>query len=125
MATDRARWGIVAITTAAALSMACAEEAAPVAPPPTEVVVTTVAQQDVPEYLDLVGQAEGQQDVEIRARVEGFLETMNFTEGSFIRRGDLLYTIDRKPLEALLAEAKADQATAEARLAKANNDVER
>ena len=79
----------------------------------------------MPVYLDLVGQTQGFQDVEIRARVEGFLETVNFREGSFVRKGDLLYEIDRKPLEAILAAAKADQATAEARLEKANNDVAR
>ena len=73
----------------------------------------------------LVGQTAGSQDVEIRARVEGFLETMNFQEGTPVRQGALLYTIDRKPLEAILSQAKADQATAEARLAKANNDVAR
>ena len=61
----------------------------------------------------------------IRARVEGFLETVNFQEGSFVKSGDLLYTIDRKPLEATLAQAKADQATADSRLSKANNDVTR
>ena len=50
---------------------------------------------------------------------------MSFQEGSLVRKGDLLYEIDRQPLEAILAQAKADQATAEARLAKANNDVAR
>jgi membrane fusion protein (multidrug efflux system) len=109
---------------AAALSVAC-EEPAPAAASPPEVYVTAVVQQDVPVYLELVGQTAGFQDVDIRARVEGFLETVNFQEGSFIKQGDLLYTIDRKPLEALLAEGKATQATAEARLSKANNDVAR
>jgi membrane fusion protein (multidrug efflux system) len=109
---------------AAALAGAC-EEPAAVAPPPPEVYVTDVVQRDVPVYLELVGQTAGFQDVDIRARVEGFLETVNFAEGTFINRGDLLYTIDRKPLEAILAEGKATQATAEARLAKANNDVAR
>jgi membrane fusion protein, multidrug efflux system len=82
-------------------------------------------QKDVPVYLELVGQAEGYQDVDIRARVEGFLETVNFQEGTFVKQGDLLYTIDRKPLEAIVAQGTADQATAQARLAKANNDVNR
>jgi membrane fusion protein (multidrug efflux system) len=109
---------------AAALAGAC-EEPAAVAPPPPEVYVTDVVQRDVPVYLELVGQTAGFQDVDIRARVEGFLETVNFAEGTFIKQGDLLYTIDRKPLEAILAEGKATQATAEARLAKANNDVAR
>jgi membrane fusion protein (multidrug efflux system) len=109
---------------AAALTLAC-EKPVAVVPPPPEVYVAAVVQQDVPVYLDLVGQAEGFQDVDIRARVEGFLETVRFREGSFVRAGDLLYEIDRKPLEAILAAAKADQATAEARLARASNDVAR
>jgi membrane fusion protein (multidrug efflux system) len=119
-----ARRMMFAAAVAAALSVAC-EEPAPVTPPPPEVYVTGVIQRDVPVYLELVGQTEGFQDVEIRARVEGFLETVNFQEGTFVKQGDLLYTIDRKPLEAIVAEGKASQATAEARLSKANNDVNR
>lgn len=115
---------LAATMAAAALAGAC-EEPAAVAPPPPEVYVADVVQRDVPVYLELVGQTAGFQDVDIRARVEGFLETVNFQEGSFIKKGDLLYTIDRKPLEAILAQGKADQATAEARLSKANNDVAR
>jgi membrane fusion protein (multidrug efflux system) len=112
--------GVVAIAS----SVAC-EKPVPPPPPPPEVYTTSVVQRDVPVYLELVGQAEGYQDVDIRARVEGFLETMNFQEGTFVKQGDLLYTIDRKPLEAIVAQGTADQATAEARLSKANNDVTR
>ncbi len=114
----------MAVVAAAALTFAC-EKPAAIAPPPAEVYVTPVIQKDVPVYLELVGQTQGFQDVEIRARVEGFLETVKFREGSFVRRGDLLYEIDRKPLEATLAVARADLATAKARLEKANNDVAR
>jgi membrane fusion protein (multidrug efflux system) len=103
---------------------ACQKPAPPPAPPP-EVYVTNVVQKDVPVYLDLVGQTEGYQDVDIRARVEGFLESVNFKEGDYVRKGDLLYQIDRKPFEATLAGAKADQATAQARLDRATNDVTR
>ena len=64
------------------------------------------------------------QDVEIRARVEGFLETVNFREGSFVRKGALLYQIDRKPLEALSARrARPIRRPPQARLEKAKNDV--
>lgn len=112
------------IVATAALAGACTKEAPP-PPQPPEVYVTDVVQRDVPVYLELVGQAFGSQDVEIRARVEGFLESVNFREGSFVKQGDLLYTIDRKPLEAVLAQSRADQRTAEARLAKAENDVKR
>ena len=116
---------VVLVAIASAMSVACGQEAAPAAPPPPEVYVASVVQKDVPEYLELVGQTEGFQDVDIRARVEGFLDTMNFREGSFVRKGDLLYRIDPKPLEASLAQARADQATAEARLTKSTNDVAR
>ena len=124
MESDLRRIRLAAGAVAAALSLAC-EKPAPPPPPPPEVYTTAVIQRDVPVYLELVGQTEGYQDVDIRARVEGFLETVNFQEGSFVKRGDLLYTIDRKPLEAIVAQGTADQATAEARLAKANNDVNR
>jgi membrane fusion protein (multidrug efflux system) len=109
---------------ASASAVGCGD-AVTVAPAPPEVFVANVMSRDVPEYLELVGQTSGFQDVEIRARVEGYLDTVNFKEGSFVRPGDLLYGIDRKPLEAILAGATADRATADARLEKANNDVVR
>jgi membrane fusion protein, multidrug efflux system len=122
---------LVVAAMAAALSTAC-EKPVAVAPLPPEVYVTPVVQRDVPVYLDLVGQTQGFQDVDIRARVEGFLDTVNFREGSFVRKGDLLYQIDPKPLQAALAQANAakatgdaDLATARARLAKTDNDVAR
>lgn len=115
---------MVSVCTALASTAGCGGTVA-VAPAPAEVYVAEVQTRDVPEYLDMVGQTAGFQDVEIRARVEGFLETVNFREGSFVKRGDLLYVIDRKPFEALQAAAKAEQATAQARLEKANNDVAR
>jgi membrane fusion protein (multidrug efflux system) len=118
------RTTLVAVGLTAALAAAC-EKPAPPPPQPPEVYVTPVVQKDVPTYLDLVGQTEGNQDVDVRARVEGFLETMNYREGGFVRKGDLMYTIDRKPLEAALAQARADKATAQARLEKATNDVNR
>lgn len=124
MRTDAGGTVLAVLMMAAGLSVACEKPAPPVVPP-TEVYVTDVVQRDVPVYLELVGQTQGFQDVEIRARVEGFLETVNFREGSVIRKGALLYEIDRKPLEAALAAAKAELATSEARLQKTKNDVAR
>lgn len=116
--------GIRMATIALFLVASCDKPVPPPAPPP-EVFVTDVIQRDVPVYLDLVGQTQGFQDVDIRARVEGFLESVDFHEGSFVHKGDLLYRIDRKPLEATLAAAKGDLATAQARLEKSKNDVDR
>ena len=104
---------------------ACAKEAAPPPPPPTEVQVTTPIQRDVPVSMELVGQAVGFQDVEIRARVEGFLDSMSFTEGSPVTKGQVLYQIDPKPLQAAAANAKANLAMWQARLEKTKNDVAR
>lgn len=94
---------------------ACADQEAPAVAIP-EVYVAGVVQQDVPIYMEIVGQTRGSQDVDIRARVEGFLDTINFTEGAFVRKGDLLYQIDPKPLQAALAKAKADLARNQAQL---------
>jgi membrane fusion protein (multidrug efflux system) len=112
--------GLVLVTVSS-----CGKEAPPAAPPPPEVLVAEPIQRDVPVYMELVGQAAGFQDVEIRARVEGFLETMAFVEGSLVKKGQLLYQIDPKPLQAALANAKANLATAQARLEKSTNDVNR
>lgn len=104
---------------------ACAKEAPPAAPPPPEVMVAPVVQRDVPVMMELVGQAAGSQDVDVRARIEGFLDTVAFTEGTLVRQGQLLYKIDPKPFEAAVASAKGNLATSQARFEKTNNDVKR
>jgi membrane fusion protein (multidrug efflux system) len=114
-----ALYGLTALALAG-----CGKKEGPAAGPP-EVVVADVVQKDVPVYMELVGQTRGSQDVEIRARVEGYLDKVAFTEGSFVHKGELLYQIDPKPLQAALANAKANLATAEARLQKTNTDVGR
>lgn len=107
------------------LTVACGEKKEAPPPPPPEVLVTQVVRRDVPVTTELVGQTKGFQDVDVRARVEGFLEAVSFNEGTLVHKGDVLYRIDPKPLEATLANAKADLATARARLEKTQNDVKR
>ena len=122
----RMRVGLaVAALGAGLMAGACEEKAPPPPPPPPEVLVTDVQRRDVPIPSELVGQTRGFQDVEIRARVEGFLDVVGFQEGSLVLRGQVLYRIDRKPLEASLANASAELATAQARYDKAQNDVRR
>jgi membrane fusion protein, multidrug efflux system len=113
---------VVVVTAMVAAGCGSKEKAAP---PPPEVYVAEVVQKDVPVPMELVGQTRGAQDVEIRARVEGFLDRVAFAEGSFVSRGALLYQIDPKDLQAAFARAQADLATAQARLAKTENDVKR
>jgi len=102
----------------------CAKKQAP-PPPPPDVKVATVLQRDVPIYLEAIGQTRGSTEIEVRARVEGFLQTVNFKEGNPVRKGQLLYTIDPQPFEAALAQAKGNLAQAEADLARARQDVVR
>ena len=59
-----------------------------------EVKVAQVIERDVPVYVEAIGETRGSTEIEIRARVEGFIESVNFEEGSLVRKGQLLYTID-------------------------------
>jgi membrane fusion protein, multidrug efflux system len=102
----------------------CSKKEAP-PPPPPEVLVAEVVQKDVPIYVELVGSTLGSEDVEIRSRVEGYLISINFTEGSLVRKGQLLYKIDPQPFLVAIDQAKANLATAQAGLEKTNNDVAR
>ena len=113
------------LVAVSALGLPACKKAAQQAGPPPEVYVAEAVQKDVPVYMEVVGQTRGSQDVEIRARVEGYLDRVAFTEGSFVRKGDLLYQIDPLPLAAALANARANLATAQARLEKTNTDVAR
>ena len=104
--------------------VACSKKEAPPQPPP-EVLVAEVVQKDVPIYIELVGSTLGSEDVEIRSRVEGYLVSINFTEGTLVRKGQLLYKIDPQPFLVAIDQAKANLATAQAGLEKTNNDVAR
>jgi membrane fusion protein (multidrug efflux system) len=95
------------------------------APPPPEVKVADVLVRDVPVQVEALGELRGNTEIEIRARVEGHVESVAYREGSLVAKGDLLYTIDARPFEARLTVAKAGLAEAEAGLARAHQDVAR
>jgi len=76
-------------------------------PAPTAVVVVPVAQRTVPIYSEYVGQTQADNTVELRARVEGILQKVYFREGAPVRKGQLLFTIDKRPFQAALQSAKA------------------
>jgi membrane fusion protein (multidrug efflux system) len=101
------------------------EEAAVAAPPPPAVKVAVVLQRDVPLHVEAIGETRGNTEIEIRARVEGFVESVDFKEGSIVEKGQLLYTIDPRPFEAAVAQSKAAVAEAEAQLARTRQDVAR
>src|SRR4029450_1419018 len=94
-------------------------------PPVPEVTVAPVIQRDVPVFVEAIGQTRGSTEIEVRARVEGFLESVDYQEGSYVRKGQLLYTIDSRPFQATVAQMRGVQAEAEAQLARARHDVGR
>jgi len=89
------------------------------------VVAAEVLVRDTTNYFEKIGQTRGAQDVEIRARVAGFLESVNFTEGTLVQSNALLYTIDRRPFEAALAQAEGSLAQVAVAWQKAKNDTNR
>lgn len=107
----------------ALLACEAKQEAPP--PPPPEVNVATPLRRDVPIHFSVIGETRGNTEIEIRARVEGFIETIEFEQGRLVRKGDLLYTLDPRPFEAALAQARASLAEGEAQLARARQDVAR
>ena len=93
-------------------------------PPPPAVVVAEVTQKTVPIYSEFVGQTRAEETVELRARVEGILEKIYFREGTAVRKGQLLFTIDKRPFAAALQSAKAVLAKANSDLAQARQRVD-
>jgi membrane fusion protein (multidrug efflux system) len=114
------------ILSASLLAAACSkkEEAAPAAQP-VDVSALTVKAHTVPVTFEFVGQTESSQQVEIRARVSGFLEKRVYTEGSFVKPGQVLFTMDAKPFQADLRAAKGELAQQQARLTTARANLNR
>jgi membrane fusion protein, multidrug efflux system len=93
--------------------------------PPPEVVVVVVEQRDLPANFEYVGQIAGVREVEVRPRVSGILERWNYREGSAVRAGESLFTIDPAPFRATLAQAEAEAVRSEATLAQAERNAAR
>jgi membrane fusion protein, multidrug efflux system len=115
---------VAKVLCAAAFLAGCAKEAPKAAPTP-EVPVVKVVQRDQPITTDRVGQLYGAEDIEIRARVPGFLESVRFQEGTQVKKGQLLYIIDPSEQLQTVARAQGDLASAKTRLIKAESDVKR
>jgi membrane fusion protein, multidrug efflux system len=122
---SRSAAAAAAVTLAAALMLlaGCQKKVAP-APaqaPPAEVRVTPSRSETVPVVNEFVGRVAAYRSVEVRARVEGILEKRHFVEGTEVKRGDVLYSIDPTPYRIALNDAQAEQARAQANLASAKS----
>lgn len=119
---------------ASAIALFCVGCAKPeqAKPPPPEVVVVQVEQRDVPIRKEWIGTLEGLVNAQIKPQVTGYLLRQTYQEGSFVKKGQLLFEIDPRTFQAALDEAKGKLANAEGQLAtaqanqvKAQQDVDR
>jgi membrane fusion protein, multidrug efflux system len=110
----------------ALLVVGCKKEKTSVAPIQTiEVTAVKVEPHDVPVTFEWVAQTESSRQVEIRARVEGILEKRVYKEGAVVQEGQVMFEMERKPFEARLDAAKAELGQQDARLANAQQTLER
>ncbi|ADE55398.1 efflux RND transporter periplasmic adaptor subunit [Coraliomargarita akajimensis] len=103
----------------------CQQEEAPMVPPPMPVTVDQPEQREVSVYVNLPATLEGGNEVNIRARVPGYLEKISFREGRLVEKGAHLFTIEREPYELAVQSAKADIDFAEAAQDLAESRLER
>ena len=90
---------------------------------PPEVLVAEVAEKDVAVFEEWVATLNGPVNADITPKVQGYLLTQTYQNGTFVRKGQLLFEIDPRPFAASLDQAKADVARAQANLDRTNNDV--
>jgi membrane fusion protein (multidrug efflux system) len=117
--------GIALVLAGLALLPGCTRPHAQPAAPPPEVSVIEVKPGPATVYNEYVAQTQAPDTIEIRAQVTGLLERQAFADGARVKKGDLLYVIDRRPFEAQLAQAKAGLAQAEANLVNAKQNLAR
>jgi len=121
--------GVFAISVATGLPftpvIAQSQPSAGQAPPPTPVTVVEIKPQTTPATFEFTGKTESSRSVEIRARVEGYLDKIAYTEGDFVRTGQLLFQLDPQPFQAALDNARGDLARAQAQLTNARATLAR
>jgi membrane fusion protein (multidrug efflux system) len=111
---------------ALALVAACGKQAPPLPKGgPVEVSVLTVAPRDVPAVFEYVAQTQSSRQVNIQARVNGFLDKRVYTEGSIVKEGEVLFLMDKKPFQAQVDAAKAQLSKTQAALEVAKSNLAR
>ncbi len=115
--------GLSLATTLACRNDNAAAAAAP--PPPPSVSVVSVTPESVAVTSEWIATLDGAVNAQIRPQVSGYLVRRAYREGAFVRKGEVLFEIDRRPFEATLSQAQARLAESRAQLAKAERDLER
>lgn len=112
----------LAVTTAVA---ACGQGNHYAAPPPPKVTVMTPVEQDITRYFDATGNTAAVNSVDLVARVQGFVQAINYTDGEFVKKGTSLFTIEPEPYELKVDAAKAAVVSAKATLTQAQAEYQR
>ena len=115
---------IIAVSPALAACERSQSQPQTVAAPP-EVTVAKPVSKMIANEDEYVGRFVAVDSVEMRARVSGYLEAIHFQDGQMVKKGDLLFTIDRRPFQIVLAQTQASLAQAKANLAFAESDLAR
>lgn len=115
----------ISILLAGLTLVACSTKTETVSLPPVKVNVIKAIENDVPLYEDFVAQVYGQSDVDIRARVEGWITSLNFKEGSKVKKGDLLYVIDDVQYQTRVDREASELASSKTELVRAQNELSR
>lgn len=116
-------WAAFSVLTAFTACEKRAPEANSAGPP--EVLVTDVVQKEVPVFRQWVGTVNGIQNAEVRARTEGYLTTISYQQGGYVKQGDVLFLIDSRPFVAALDQAKGQLSEAQATLLGVELDAKR
>jgi multidrug efflux system membrane fusion protein len=103
----------------------CGEDNTYVPPPPPTVTVSQPTQRTVTDFIELTGNTQSSNSVDLVARVEGYLQSVNFTDGSFVKKGDLLFVIEPEPYQANVELAQATVAQQQATLTQATSEYQR
>src|SRR4051812_40127677 len=109
----------------AALALTACEQNTFVPPPPPKVEVAIPAQKNITRYIDATGNTAAVKSVDLVARVQGFLQSINYQDGSFVKEGTTLFTIEPETYKLKLDQAQAAEAGAQASLKQTENDYKR
>jgi len=119
---------LIRLSIAVALPLAftgCGQSQPPGGPPPPAVTVAEPVKRTVVDYDEYVGRFIAINSVEVRARVSGYLEAVHFTDGQLVKQGDLLFTVDKRPFQNTLDQARANLASASSNQSFAEADLAR
>ena len=119
--------GLAAALALATLLVGCGDSAQQkaAAPPPPTVTVAKPTQRTVSDYDEYVGRFAALDSVEVRARVSGYLDSVDFKDGQMVKQGDLLFTIDKRPFQTALDQSRANRQLAQSNLTFTESDLKR